>query len=199
MSYVLGLDLSLTSTGRAILNEPFGDPITDRTLIAIDTITSATAGDDYSARRRRITGLAERIVVDETGPTLVVVEGPSYGSSAQKSASIHDRAGLWWAVVGTLLDAGTPVAVVAPTTRAKWATGRGNAGKTEVATAVARLWPQVDARTDDEWDALALATMGAQHLGWDVPSRAHQALTLAAVTWPETRVPATPQTVPTGD
>lgn len=199
MSYVLGLDLSLTSTGRATVPNPADGTPTTR------VIGSDAAGDAYPDRWVRLVTMTDRILwpsdehplteaIDPAHePDLVVVEGPSYGSSAQKSASIHDRAGLWWHLVGTLYDRGTPVAVVAPTTRAKWATGRGNAGKSEVAVAVARLWPHHDARTDDEWDALALATMGAQWLQWDgIPSRAHQALTLAAVTWPQTREPATP-------
>lgn len=179
MTYVLGLDLSLTSTGRAVVH-PDGDPTTG-------TIGSDTAGDNYPDRWVRLVTTTDRILHPflTDPPALVVIEGPSYGSSASKSASIHDRAGLWWRVTGEIYDAGIPLAVIAPTSRAKWATGRGNAGKTEVAIAVARLWPNHDARTDDEWDALALATMGAQHLAWDVPTRAHHALTRAAVTWPK--------------
>lgn len=188
MSYVLGLDLSLTSTGRAGVYQDGRPPETG-------TVTTRPAGDDYAARHARLLAAADQIL-PTVHPDLVVVEGPSYGSSAQKSASIHDRAGLWWTVVGQLLDAGTPVAVVAPRTRAKWATGTGNADKTKVAVGVARLWPDHDARTDDEWDALALATMGAQWLGWDMPTRAHHALTLAAVTWPTLAEPDSPNTTP---
>lgn len=189
MSYVLGLDLSLTSTGRATVHP-------DNTPPTTTAIGSDAAGNDYADRWVRLITMTDRILwpapfdTQPELPTLAVLEGPSYGSH---NGQVHDRAGLWWRVLSELFDHDVPVAVVAPTTRAKWATGRGNAGKSEVAVAVARLWPDHDARTDDEWDALALATMGAQHLGWNMPSRAHHALTLAAITWPTTREPATPQ------
>jgi hypothetical protein len=42
----------------------------------------------------------------------------------------------------------------------------------------------VDAANDNEWDALALATMGAQWLGRATPSRAHHAAALAGAEWP---------------
>lgn len=183
MTYVLGLDLSLTSTGRATIHHS-GHP----TGTTTDTIKSTAAGDDYARRWDRIHRLAHQILGDHDNPALVVLEGPSYGSGrAQANSGIHDRAGLWWTVASRILDAGYPLAVVAPKSRAKWATNRGNAGKSEVAVAVARLWPHIDAHTDDEWDALALATMGAQHLGWDVPTRAHHAAALTAVAWPQPR------------
>lgn len=99
-----------------------------------------------------------------------------------------DRAGLWWRIVHRLLGADIPVAVCPPTVRAKWATGVGGgpkATKALVAVAVARLWPDVDAASDDEWDALAMASLGAQHLGLDVPTRAHHSACRASVAWPD--------------
>lgn len=177
MTYVLGLDLSLTSTGWATI-------ATSSTMLSAGCgiITSKPTGDTWTDRHTRITNIADRITAGTDRPTLAVLEGPSYGSG--RSAGIHDRAGLWWAVYDRLTAHGIPTAVVAPKSRAKWATDRGNAGKAEVAVGVSRLWPDITAHTDDEWDALALASMGAQHLGWDIPSRAHHAAALAAVTWP---------------
>jgi Holliday junction resolvasome RuvABC endonuclease subunit len=67
----------------------------------------------------------------------------------------------------------------------KWATNSGRADKSDVAVAMARLWPSVDAESNDGWDALALAHIGAQALGWDVPSRAHHTPALAKVEWPD--------------
>ncbi len=186
MSHVIGLDLSLTSTGVACV----AIDEAERISAVVRLEKSAPAGDAPGPRWARLTNMAERIVTGPFGkaplPDLVVVEGPSYGSSAQKSASIHDRAGLWWCVVGRLLDAGVPVAVCAPTVRAKWATGRGNAGKAEVSVGVARYWPDVNARADDEWDALALASMGAQRLGW-LDAQAKHRDALGRIEWPMTR------------
>lgn len=177
MTYVLGLDLSLTSTGWATIAH------TDHMLSAgCGTFTSKPHGDTWDARRDRLETLADRITAGTEPPVLAILEGPSYGTGRQAGA--HDRAGLWWAVYERLHAHHIPTAVAPPATRAKFATGRGNAGKAEVAVGVARLWPHVDARTDDEWDALALATMGAQWLGWNTPTRAHHHAALAAVAWP---------------
>lgn len=177
MTYVLGLDLSLTSTGWAVIAHT-----PDLTSAHCGTHTSKPHGDTWDARRQRIEQLADRITAGTDRPTIAILEGPAYGTGRQ--AGVHDRAGLWWAVYDRLHAHHIPTAVATPATRAKFATGRGNAGKTEVAIGMSKLWPDIDARTDDEWDALALATMGAQHLGWNVPSRAHHAAALQAVAWP---------------
>jgi Holliday junction resolvasome RuvABC endonuclease subunit len=187
MTYVLGLDLSLTSTGWAVIAHT-----PELTSAHCGTHTSKPTDNTWEARRHRLETLADRITAGTEPPTLALLEGPSYGSGRQ--AGVHDRAGLWWAVYERLHAHHIPTAVVPPATRAKFATTRGNAGKTEVGVAIARLWPDIDARTDDEWDALALATIGAQHLGWNVPTRAHHAAALAAVAWP-TRDDATAQQI----
>lgn len=190
MTYILGLDLSLTSTGWATIAR------TDHMLSAgCGVITSKPTGNTWNDRLTRIQNITDRITAGTDRPTLAILEGPSYGSGrAGGQSGVHDRAGLWWAVYDRLTAHGIPTAVVAPKSRAKWATDRGNAGKAEVAVGVARLWPDITARTDDEWDALALASMGAQHLGWNVPTRAHHPATLNAVTWPEPRESLAPAT-----
>jgi hypothetical protein len=77
------------------------------------------------------------------------------------------------------------VAVAPPTVVKKWAAGKGSADKAAVAAGVTRLWPDVEPGNDNEFDALAMATMGAQRLGLTVPSRAHHAACLEKVEWPE--------------
>jgi Holliday junction resolvasome RuvABC endonuclease subunit len=179
VSYVLGLDLSLTGTGIATIpsDMPPGRVDTER------VVTTGRRADDLFAMELRMRHIT-REVWSWLGNScdLVVIEGPSYGSVG---GSQWDRAGLWWRVVRRVFETYTPLAVAPPATRAKWATGRGNAKKDEVAVALSRLWPQVPECSNDEWDALALATMGAQHLGWDVPQRAHHADSRAKVQWPE--------------
>src|SRR5690606_5122463 len=80
----------------------------------------------------------------------------------------HERAGIWWRVVDSLVRHDVPVAVLAPTTLKAYITGHGNATKTTVQQAVHRLWPGrgLDRVTDHEADAVALATAGAHWLEW---------------------------------
>jgi Holliday junction resolvasome RuvABC endonuclease subunit len=184
---VLGIDPSLTSTGIAIIEDrppTLGglDP-----LIAYTAVfkTSGKRADPITVMDARIGRVTDFVSDHATGVDLAVIEGPSLGSHG---GSPWDRAGMWWRIVHRLLAAEVPVAVCPPTVRAKWATGVGSgpkASKALVAVAVARLWPNVDAESDDEWDALGMATIGAQQLGLPAPSRAQHAAQLGSVAWPE--------------
>jgi hypothetical protein len=190
---IAGLDLSLTSAGIAVLTD--GKP----TLL-----TSVGHGghnaDSYLTRSRRIVSQS-RAVIDtlDRAPTLsdprrpsgthwrydlAVIEGPSYGSNMPSN---HDRAGLWWGVYSALAAKRVPVAVVAPLTRAKWATGKGNAQKPAVLAAVRQSWLSLRIANDDQADALTLAAMGTVWLGgelhWPIEKWRHTGL--AAVAWPE--------------
>src|SRR5699024_10632772 len=114
--------------------------------------------------------------------SLVVVEGPSYGSSEQ-SRSFWDRAGHWHLIAAALTRRGCLVAVASPYTVKKWATGSGTADKVAVALAMARLFPDVDLANSDEADALACAQLGAHRLGWH-NSSATRSKNLDKVAWP---------------
>lgn len=184
MTTVIGLDLSLTSTGVAVFSARNGAGW------PVDTTTYCTIGskgrrsDTLMDRHQRLNKLIGQIWERCKDADLVVVEGPSIMS---KGGSNWDRAGLWWGAINTLCDDNIPVAVAAPTVVKKFATGRGNADKAAVAVALSRLlklWPDLDPANDNEWDAVALALIGAQRLGLDVESRAHQAAVLESVEWP---------------
>lgn len=170
---VVGLDLSLTSTGLAL--------IVDGTAQVVRH-TTVTAGDTVARRHGRLAAIADMARQWATGSDLVVLEGPSYGSTTGHQ---HDRAGLWWLVVHRLLAAELPLAVVPPTARARYATGKGNASKDAVLVAVVRRYPQVDVTGNDEADALVLAAMGARRLGHpvDVVPKACLAA-MAGAAWP---------------
>lgn len=175
MTVVIGLDLSLTATGLAAVTSDGGFTVTTEG-------STGKRADTLADRDRRLADLVRRIglfIQDWDDYTLAVIEGPAIMS---QGGSNWDRAGLWWLTVQMLEP--TRTAVAAPTTVKKWAAGKGNADKAAVAVGVARLWPEAEATNDNEWDALALATMGAQKLGLQVPSRAHHADALAKVAWP---------------
>ena len=146
---ILGIDPSLTSTGLAIV---YG-----RTAL-VDRITTDATG---LARLHAIVG---RVRTWLDGCDLAVIEGPAYGSAGGQRGH-HERAGLWWLLVDQLDTFAVPCAVVPPAARARYATGKGNASKDAVLSAVVRRYTDVDVDGNDQADALVLAAMGARRLG----------------------------------
>lgn len=186
MTMVVGIDLSLASTGIAII---YPDNSAPPWVCRIESKgrKEATLGE----RQKRLANLVHQIsnVVLQDWPRnspapLIVVEGPSFGQARQGGQ--HDRAGLWWMAVDRFTTLGFPVVEVPPATRAKYATGKGNAAKDIVLAAVIRRYLNVAVTGNDEADALVLAAMGARHLGQPVEESLPQ-INLAAmdaVRWP---------------
>ncbi|WP_103348965.1 hypothetical protein [Amycolatopsis sp. CA-128772] len=175
---VIGIDPSLTRTGLARLT--VADPRhaaasrAESPRWTAETVTRPSAGhtnDTVEQRNARLGAIARDVVAWSTPATLVVIEGPSYGSAFAGAA--WDRAGLWWHIVSRVIAHGVPVAVVPPRTRAKWVTGNGNADKRAVYDAVAQLWGGSWSPSrpgdDNEADALVLASMGVQWLTGALP------------------------------
>ncbi|QXT62730.1 hypothetical protein [Tessaracoccus palaemonis] len=174
---IVGLDLSLTATGVAIIDDG---------QVNVATIRSAgRKGDSLLQRSDRLGWLAREIGGRAHSADLVVVEQPAY---AAVTGHHHDRSGLWWLVIDYLsYDNSIPVAEVAPGTLKKFVSGRGNAGKDEMLLAAAHRFARLATlSTNDEADALGLALMGAEQLGVglvDLPAKHREAL--KAVRWPE--------------
>jgi crossover junction endodeoxyribonuclease RuvC len=149
----VGIDLSLASTGLA-----------DAAGSVLRVQTKPTRGadplTDTLARLERITGAVRQWAVLAE---LVTIEGPSYGQGRQGGE--HARAGLWWAVVRTLVDNGHRIIVVPPATLKTYATGKGNASKDTVLAAVVKRYPAHDVTGNDVADAVTLAAIGARILG----------------------------------
>lgn len=174
-THVVGLDPSLTSFGVAHV-ELCSDGSWGASTFELTTSAGGFARLDY---------LIERVVERALVADLVVIEGPSYRSPSNGQVGHHARAGLWWLLAFRLWFEGVHTAVVPPAVRAKYATGKGNASKGDVLQAVRSTYPDVVVRTHDAADALALAALGARHLGHpidDLP--AAQELLTASVTWP---------------
>ena len=111
----------------------------------------------------------------------VVIEGYSHGSTH----GAHHLGELGGTIRLALWDAAIPYIDVAPTARAKYATGRGNAAKHLVIS-------ELSARTgrafldDNQADAWILRAMALDAYGWpaiDVPKTHRDALT--GVSWPD--------------
>lgn len=162
MTTVIGLDPSLTAFGLARIAWCGEKVVAETWKRGEEGITTLSLGARYDAMNHIVAD-----VLSFTEPAdLVVIEGASFDSRSSSSA---ERAYVWWRTVGRLIDRGLPVVVVTPTARAKWATGNGRAGKVEVAVAVARLWPDVPIRNDNEADALGLASVAMQLLDGPCP------------------------------
>lgn len=165
----VGLDLSLTSTGVAIARH-----YTDGTIWETYSVKSKRESALWDDRLRRIGsivgdisrilyGLDYDVATAEGFTRIVVIEGPSYGS--KNSGSGHERAGLWWQVYREVWVTYTKnIIVVPPTVRAKYATGRGNAGKDEVMLATAKRYPEAAIGDNNVADAVILADIGLRQM-----------------------------------
>ena len=183
---VVGLDLSLTSSGVAALSLDTGMTRLERVR---------TTGEKDAALEQVLARIdtARRGIVAHVplARCLVVVEAPSHGSRFGKP---HERAGLWWQVVTELHQRGHVIAQVFPRTRAKYAAGhlpvadpRKGPSKKEVVAATQADFPHLGITNADIADALSVARMGARHLGSPTdPSTPQRVQAMAAVRWPET-------------
>lgn len=168
---VIGLDLSLTGTGLA-------------SSVGWSRLLRPAAATRSHLRLQWIrTEVLEAIPADVA---MVVLEGPSYGNQgSQRQSGHHERAGLWWLVAHALWRRDIAYAVASPASRAKYATGKGNAAKADVVREVARRFAWF-AGGEDEADASVLAAMGADRLGYpiaEMPQTHRKALD--AVRWPD--------------
>lgn len=139
---LMGLDLSLTSTG-----------------ISINGKTQAIVSKFKETKRLADIRDQLSVVLVESGTQGVIVEGYAFAARNSQSHKIGELGG----VVRLLLhEMNIPFIDVPPTCRAKFATGRGNAAKTEVISAVSArtglIWSGKSA--DDECDAWLLEEMG---------------------------------------
>lgn len=114
---------------------------------------------------------------------VVVVEGPSYRSTGPGH---HANAGLWWMFTHDLWQRGLRTAVVPPSNRAKYATGKGNASKEAVLIAAVRRFSDYEIRNNNEADAVVLRAAAMDHYGQalTVMPSSHR-VALDAVDWPE--------------
>lgn len=182
MGPVAGIDPSLTATGVAVLRPPAGAETPNRpTLHTLGE--TGRKGAPTTERAARIDRQVRRVLAAVPASTsLVVVE--LLDTFMPGRGALTDRIGLWWALVRAIGRAGVPLAVVHTGTLKSWATGDGKADKTAMVAAMRELWPTATVRNDNEADALALATLGAQRLGWHEPELPHHYIGNAGIEWP---------------
>lgn len=178
---VTGLDLSLTGAGWATAR----DLATSNDITLTVGTVESTGKADYSLLQRstRLRSHADNVLSKVIPGSLVIIEQPAYSST---SGSMHDRSGFWWMVVQDLLDLDYTVVEIPPTTLKMYATGKGTASKEAMVLAAERFHPSARISTNDEADALMLASMGWRHLGSPIEKLAAANLkAMVKVRWPE--------------
>lgn len=163
---VVGIDPSLSATG----------------LAAADG-TLTTVGGDARLGDRRLALLADAVATAVADAHLVVLEDlPTHA----KSAGLTGRA--QGVVRLALINAGVPYVAVVPAALKRYATGRGNAMKTDMRMELFKR-TGLDLRDDNQCDAWWLRAAGLQHLGQPaVQLPAAQVAVLDKVLWPEVTV-----------
>lgn len=144
---IVGLDLSLSSTGFSCED-------------LIETISVSTKGP------QRLISIRNSIIelLEHIDNPCVCIEGYSFASRNSQAHSIGELGGV---IRVALWERQIPYIEIPPTSRAKFATGRGNAAKTEVMSAISArtgiVWSGKGA--DDKCDAWILEQMGKTKLG----------------------------------
>jgi len=145
MVTVVGLDLSLTSTGICANGEA-------------ETISTVLKGIPRLSWISKV--ICDRL--EEVTDPLVCIEGYSFGSRNSQAHSIGELGGV---VRLSLWERNIPWVDIPPTCRAKFATGKGNAAKNEVVSSISArtgiVWSGKGA--DDMCDAWILEEMGRCH------------------------------------
>lgn len=147
MTTPFGLDLSLTSTG-----------------FCSDSQNAAICSKQKGMPR--LAEIRDRVLerVQETEGPVIIVEGYSFGS---KNSQAHATGELGGVVRLSLYEASIPFIEVPPTCLKKFATGKGNASKNEVISAMSAktgiVWSGSSA--DDMCDAFVLREMALTQLG----------------------------------
>lgn len=183
MTVVVGLDLSLTSSGLAVIECGSGSQVVGLTgaplrppRVRVRRVESKAPPRRKGAppvplatRSLRLRKIAGQVTQACAGADLVVVEGPAY---SRAEAGVWDRAGLWWLVIARLTGAGLNVVEADPTAVKTYALGKGGGagtGKDEVLAAVIRRYIDVvQVPGNNEADALVLAAMGARFCGFPI-------------------------------
>jgi Holliday junction resolvasome RuvABC endonuclease subunit len=183
---VLGIDLSLTSTGLAGPGWTATIEPANRTRIhreRDDKTNDARLRTAYN--HQRLTAITSQLDDYLTGVDLVVMEGLAY------DAHDTDRqlAGLSWIIRDRLWRRAIPYALVPPSTLKQFVTSNGAANKVLMRDLIDD-WFDWFRGGFDEADAAGLMAMGYAHLGAPLgPLGEHQVTALGKVTWPETSVP----------
>ncbi|MFA5752857.1 MAG: crossover junction endodeoxyribonuclease RuvC [Bacteroidales bacterium] len=157
----VGLDLSLASTGFAIIKN--GEQV-----LASGVIKSKPSGDLPINETKRIVKIAETIVqkIDEVcpnkNPDIICIENLAF--MARNTSALTQLAGLAHIVRTLLVEFGWKYCLVAPSTLKKFVTNSGRADKDIMMLEVFKRWG-FSSMNSDICDAYALAKIGQAIIG----------------------------------
>lgn len=166
---IIGLDLSLTGTGVAVL-QPDG---------ALNLTTLRTPPRP-SVEERLVEAAGAALSYTQPGD-IVIVEGPAMHAMG---AAVVQIFGLNMLVRCSLHRRGNQFHVVSPNTLKLFAAGNGHAKKSEMMREVWKRW-NVNAADDNQADAAALAYLGACITGQMAPANDAQRRAVASVLTPK--------------
>lgn len=192
--HVVGLDLSMTSTGVAVVR-----PGTEyRRLRLIESAPNVPEGaDPYPFLYARLRDIGRRIRAEAFSSrqrgdrTLVVMEGPALFVKVQQHR--HTMSWLWGRTYELMSREGA-VAIVEPTKLKSYVAQNGGADKAQMGHAAAYAFPGVDFThrgkvKSDLVDAYGLAAMGCRELGFPVEPSVQRVRpsALESTRWPQPR------------
>lgn len=161
----LGVDLSLTGTGIALL--------VDGEMTFNKSIKSKKLGDTPTDEVTRLASISDEVmeIVDEHQPDMVVLEGIAF--MARNTTALAQLAGLSYLVRHGLLQRGKGFIIVAPTSLKKFVTGKGNCPKDVIMLEIYKRW-DVSILDNNVADAFGLAHVGMSVIDKDYKSTEFQ-------------------------
>ena len=171
---IVGLDLSLTGTGVAILRLSSGKwAKPELHTVRPRPCPKGPVTRTYEAERLHdvVSTLREMRIFEDT--SLVGIEDYAYGIGAGKTNCIFELGELGGCVRYLLIEHGISFIEIPITVGKKWATGNGSAKKPQVAEQMSALWslPKFDESQYDSSDALALGSAAAHRLLGDLSGK----------------------------
>lgn len=171
---IVGLDLSLTGTGVAILRLSSGKWATPELhTVRPRPAPKGPVSRTYEAERLHDVVATLRGMQIFEGTSLVGIEDYAYGIGAGQTNCIFELGELGGCVRYLLIESGIPFIEIPITVGKKWATGNGSAKKPQVADHMSTLWvlPKFEESQYDSSDALALGSAAAHRLLGDLPGK----------------------------
>lgn len=166
MPRILGIDSSLTSSGMARIDasvsNPFEGPVEPPAIDVWRVPSKPSQNRSAAAMSARITEIISAMEPHIRAADAVGLEGLSGGIQGSAAQVLP---WLWGRIVDTCVSLATPLIIIPPSLRCKYATGKGNAAKDAVLASAIRRWPQVDITGNDEADALVIAAIVARNKG----------------------------------
>lgn len=145
---VLGVDPSLNSCGVAVLIKNKDNSIKCLTHVAIKSKTT----DDFYQKIDRIISIIEEMILLHK-PTILGIEETFVNSNPASSLKLGIVRG---AIIATCLRHKLAIKELYPNEIKKTITGNGKASKDQIEYMVKILLPGIQAKTDDEHDAIAI-------------------------------------------